>query len=265
MRTPIRNVVAALIVTGLTAACSSSDMTTAPASPSFAKGPGSGGAPPPSTSAPPTVSISSTVILGQSPRVGQPVNLFVVATSEPTNRKAPIVAVQTAPVGLTLISSVSVDSPHGGGPGYVEAQYVWTPSPDQIGLSATITITATTETGFGGSTVSYGPVIDAPSITGLAATLATDHIEVRWNPSPGGVAPISYTVQACYRNANIRPTVSTCDVITTTTDSQALNIPLSNPNPTVAPSGGVATYFAVIVTPVDAAGVSGLPVSANVQ
>lgn len=269
MRTFMRSVMAAAIVGGLTTACSNSD--NAPTAPSalFAKGPGGGGTdtpPPPPTTTLPTVSIGSALIPGQSPLVGQAVNLFVVATSESGNRKAPTVNVIAAPAGLVLVSLTSVDSPHGGGPGYVEAGYAWTPTRDQIGLATTITITATTSAGTGGSTISYGAVQDAPSaLTGLTATIAGDHIEARWDPSTGGVAPISYVVKACYRNANIRPVVSTCDLIATTTDAQLLDIPLSNPAPTVAPAGGVATYFALLVTPVDAAGNAGPTATANVQ
>jgi len=265
MKTWMRGVVAAAIVGGLTAGCSSSDNVLTAPSASFAKGTGGGGTPPPAPALP-VVTINSSVIPGQSPLTGQAVSLFVVATSESGDRKAPAVNVIAAPPGFTLASLTSVDSPHGGGAGYVEASYTWTPARDQIGLATTITITATTSAGTGGSTISFGPVLDAPSpLTGLTAAFVGDHIEARWDASTGGVAPITYVVKACYRNANIRPVVSTCDLIGTTTDNQLLSIPSSNPTPTVAPAGGVATYFALLVTPVDAAGNAGATATANVQ
>src|SRR6185503_17391767 len=92
-----------------------------------------------------------------------------------------------------------------------------------------------------------------------------DQIEARWTASIGGVGTVTYTVQACYRTANLRTQPSQCDVIATTTDTQTLNIPLVNQNPTVAPSAGVANYIAVIVTAVDAAGHEAPPISAVVQ
>jgi hypothetical protein len=238
-------------------------MLTAPGSASFAKG-GGGGTPAPAPGVP-TISVSSSLIPGQSPLVGQAVNVFVIATSESGNRKAPTVNAVATPGSFTLQSIVSVDSPHGGGPGYVQATYAWTPTRDQIGLVASLAITATSSGGTGSATLPYAAVLDAPSaVTGLAATHVDDHIEVTWTPSTGGTGTVSYAVKACYRNANIREVASTCDLIGTTTNA-ALDIPAFNPTPTVAPAGGIATYIAVLVTPIDAAGISGPPVSAVVQ
>jgi len=239
----------------------------APAAPAFAKGGGGTAVPtPPPTTALPTVTVSASLFPGTNALAGQAVSVFVIATSESGNRKAPTLAVASAPAGFTLLSLVTVDGPHGGGPGYVEASYSWTPARDQIGLAAAATFTATTRAGSTSATTSFGTVQDAPTaLTGLTAVTAGDHLEARWNASTGGVGPISYVVSACYRNANIRSVASTCDVITTTTDTAALGIPLANPTPTVAPAGGVATYFVVMVKPVDAAGNAGPLATATVQ
>jgi hypothetical protein len=239
-------------------------MSTAPGGPaSFAKGGGTA-VPTQPTNATPTISVTSNALI-YGTFAGQTVNISVIATSEASNRKAPTLTLDAAPAGLTLSSVVSVDSPHGGGPGYVDAQYAWTPTRDQIGLAAVVTFRATTSGGSTTQTVTFPAVQDAPSaVTGLTAVNAGDHIAASWNASPFGVAPISYVVSACYRNADIREVASTCDVITTTTDTTA-NIPLFNPTPTVVPEGGVATYFAVLVKAVDVVGTASPTVSANVQ
>jgi hypothetical protein len=54
-------------------------------------------------------------------------------------------------------------------------------------------------------------------------------------------------------------------VVGTTTEPQLLTIPLANPSPSVAPQLGVASYFALLISAVDAAGHSSIVTSVNVQ
>ena len=257
-----------LFLTALVAAaCSdpSAPVGPTPAAPSLAKG-GTAVPTPPPTTALPTVTLSSTLFPGTDALAGQQVGVFVVATSESGNRKAPALAVTAAPAGFTLVSLVAVDGPHGGGPGYVEAQYAWTPARDQIGLAAAATFRATTGAGSASSTTSFGTVQDAPTpLTGLTAVAVGDHIEARWDASTGGAGAITYVVSACYRNADIRSTASTCAEVERTEATATSDVPLVNPAPTAAPAGGVATNFVVLVTPVDAAGHAGSLASATVR
>jgi len=266
---------AAMTVAALTTGCSNSDSPTNPTTvaPSFAKGGGGGGGgtaiptPPPSTLAP-TITVTSTLFPGTNVLVSQPVTIEVVATSEAGNRLAPTVTFN-GPARLTLVSSAVGNNPHGGGPGSTVNIYTYLPSRDQIGSLEIATFVATSSANAAlatPATLSFGTVQEAPSpVSNLTATSAGDHIEARWTASIGGVGTVTYTVQACYRTANLRTQPSQCDVIATTTDTQTLNIPLVNQNPTVAPSAGVANYIAVIVTAVDAAGHEAPPISAVVQ
>ncbi|MGH7650190.1 MAG: hypothetical protein ACREND_18960 [Gemmatimonadaceae bacterium] len=193
-------------------------------------------------------------------------SITVIATSESDNRLAPLVSVDSAPPGFTLNSLVQQNNPHGGGPGHTIASYFWTPTRAEIGLAPHIVFTATTKGGTASQTMSFVAVQDAPTpLAGLAAIAVENHIEARWNPSTGGTGAITYVVRACYENANIRPVVSTCDVVATTTATQVLDIPLVNAAPAVAPAGGIAKYFFVSVTPQDAHGVQGLQQGVDVQ
>jgi hypothetical protein len=252
------------MATALVTGCSSPDLGTNPTLTANFKG-GTATPTPPAVTANPTIALSSSLFPGTNVVAGQTVSIVVVATSESGNRRAPTLALASAPAGLTLVSSASVDGPHGGGPGYVEASYTYTPSRDQIGLAESVTFTVTSTGGATSGSVSFGVVQDAPTaLTGLTAVRAPDHIDAHWQPSAGGTGTISYVVSACYRNANIRQTASTCDVVATTTSTQAA-LPLLNASPTVAPAGGVATYFEVLVKPVDAAGNAGPLGTAAVQ
>lgn len=249
----------------------SNDNTTGPTVPAAAaaKGaPGGGGGgtavpPTPVPTAQPTLDVTGPSF---TPLSDRPLTLSLIATSEGNNRKAPIVTVSNTPAGFIVINSVSIDSPHGGGPGHVIASYSWTPTRAQIGLVAQPRFIATTSGGSDTVVATLAAVQDAPTpITGLTAVVVGDHIEARWQPVTGGVNPITYSVSACYRNANIRPSAATCDLVATTTAPQVLDIPVANPSPTVAPSGGVATYFTLLITAQDAAGVQGNIATVNVQ
>jgi hypothetical protein len=263
-----------LLVGGFVAACSNADSVIAPRpTASLAKGAGGGGAggggggtavpPTPVPTLKPTIAVTSP---STSVFIGQEVAVFVTAVSEGNTRTAPVLTVAGAPDGFVQRNIVVIDNPHGGGPGNVQATYVWTPTRAQLGVSARITFTATTSGGSVAATATLPAVQDAPeAVTGLTATVAVDHIEAHWQPSIGGTGTVSYDISACYRNANIRPSAATCDAIATTTSTSALNLPLVNPSPTVAPSGGIATYFHIIVTARDANGVQSAPVGVDVQ
>jgi hypothetical protein len=270
MKTWVHRFAMAAVMGGLAAGCSNTDMSTGPgaAPPAFSKGGGGTATPTPTpTSSTPTIAITSNPLMtNANPLVGQAASVMVIATSESGNRKAPTLTVAAAPAGFTQVSSSSVDGPHGGGPGYVIAQYTWTPTHDQIGLAATISFAATTSGGATTASATFNTVLDAPTaLTGLTAVAVGDHIEAHWDASANGVAPISYAIVECYRNANIRESATTCDAITTTTATDALDLPRVNPTPTVAPEGGIATYAFVLVTPVDAAGHAGPTGTATVQ
>jgi hypothetical protein len=263
----------AVLSTAFFVTACSSDTTTGPAGPiaAAAKGaPGGGGGgggtavpPPAPVTTLPTINVSATTL---SPLSESPVSVTVIALSDGNTRKAPVLTVSNAPDGFTVVNFASVDSPHGGGPGHVIATYSWTPTRAQIGLAAHPTFVATTAAGSATAVVNFAAVQDAPGpVNGLTAITVNDHVEVRWQAVDGGIAPIMYSVSACYRNANIRPGASTCGVVATTTAPEALNIPVADAAPTVAPAGGVATYTTILVTAQDAAGNHGTTASATIQ
>ncbi len=127
----------------------------------------------------------------------------------------------------------------------------WTPTRGEIGtgtvvLSASDGVTSATY-------VLTITVADAPEVvTGLTASTDGSQITASWQaPAQGGIAPLSYFIQACYRH-ELRTGffAAQCDAIGTTSDTSAVFPAVSSD-----PLGG--PYFEILVSPLDSIGTPG--------
>lgn len=182
--------------------------------------------------------------------VGSDQAVFVSLFAMGDGRDAPIITMTSGPSGLIPFNLTPVDHPHGIN-GYTMTTYVWTPSRDEIGLTAQATFTATTQSGGKAAlTVTFGAVQDAPpaTISGLAADKFADHIEAHWNASTDGT-PLTYTLTACYMSVLVGTNLPYlyCDLADNTASLQSLNIP-TGPAVNIGQPGVQASYYGLFLS-----------------
>lgn len=220
--------------------------------PAAAAGGGGGGGG--SASPPPVLSYSASVDSFTS----LPMIFGVRATSSTSD--LPVITINSAPAGMILLAQGSFTNIRGFLPySYITVQ--WTPGRDQIGVQS-MSFTATSRSGSTTSSAIF-TVHDAPSpITGLVAIASADQrIAASWDPTVGGVSPVSHSVTACYilpappaviiTRSTPRAT-SVCELVDTTAANQSAFSSMSQPS---VVTGLSYPYYAVSVFAVGADGV----------
>lgn len=151
-----------------------------------------------------------------------------------TDRNAPALTMTSSLPGIIPTQLVPVNSPHGGGVGFYEATYVWTPNPAQVGQTAHVTFVATTAAGSTTATLNFPVQFGvAGDPSGLTANVVGNHIEGHWNaPTRANVGQLTYTLTAAYKTFIPNTTIPTIafDLVDTTTADYSLNIPTHNTN-----------------------------------
>ena len=224
----------------------------------FAAGSGGGGGSGGGNSSPPPVLslVASSDVYTSAPTV-----FSMHATSSTSD--VPVLTFNSGPAGMVVLAQGSYPNKYGFQPySYLTVQ--WTPGRDQIGVQYA-SFTATTRSGSTTATATF-IVHDAPSpITGLIAiATASRHVTASWDPTVGGISPVSHSVTACYlipaptpvviSRSNRGPT-RVCDLVDTTTANESTFSSMSQPS---AVNGTSYPYIDMTVAAVGADGVGSL-------
>ena len=179
--------------------------------------------------------------------VGQP--LFGIGVSATSKSGPPTITLTAAPAGIEIINTILFGSAKGIPPHTTVGTNNWTPARDQIGTQI-LTFTATVPGASASITYSI-TVLDAPDpVTGLTVISQGGQITAAWQASAaGGVAPVSYLVEACY-STGPRAVGTLCDTIATTPGLSA-TMPADHTGQFAGP------YIFVQITPIDADGARG--------
>ena len=172
-------------------------------------------------------------------------------------KRQPTLELSTAPAGMVVNSQIVSPPIRGGSWTVIDMTNAWVPTRDQLGLN-NVVFTATDPVTHAAVTQTIAiTVLDAPdAVTGLTSVTNGDEITLTWQPSAaGGVDPISYRVDGCYRlSPSLRSGGCIIETITTTTDT-TVTIPADH---TPQFAGDVTSpYISIQVTPIDANGVAG--------
>jgi hypothetical protein len=225
--------------------------------PAVGGGPGGGGGggggtavPPPQPKVPLAIGASESLIAF----VGHPTELESQVLD--SNRQ-PTLELSTAPAGMVVNSQIVSPPIRGGSWSVIDMTNAWVPTRDQLGLNNVVFTATDPVTHAAVTQVIAITVLDAPdAVTGLTSVTNGDQLTLSWQPSAsGGVDPISYRVDGCYRlSPSLRSGGCIIETITTTADT-TVTIPADH---TPQFAGDVTSpYISIQVTPIDANGVAG--------